>query len=84
MANVLTKWILAAAMSMIAAKDQFQRATGTGFHRGKTGNNKRPGRNPAASKLVRKAQETRIAISHGTGNQTSGIKNLRMRRKQYA
>lgn len=65
MKNPLVKWLLAATMAIVAAKDKFNQAHGGGFVSGKGRAPRHPDHNPAGSKLLRKAREHRFGTMRG-------------------
>ena len=60
----LVKWILAAAMSIIAAKANFAQRTGTGYRKGSKAP-KYPKHKPAGNKLARHAAMHRFGTMRG-------------------
>ena len=65
----LVKWILAAAMSMVAAKDRFVKAVGAGAYRSSRYHGARSRRAAReglrGAKLARKAAEHRLGMPRG-------------------
>lgn len=59
----IVKWILAAAVSMVAARAKFNETRGTGYRGMKAP--KYPDHNPAGSKLARRAAEHRLGTMRG-------------------
>ena len=59
----LVDWVLAAAMSMVAARANYAERTGTGYKGSKAP--KYPKHKPAGSKLARKAAEHRFGTMRG-------------------
>lgn len=59
----LVKWLLAAAMSMVAARANYAQRTGTGYKGSKA--LKYPKHKPTGSKLARKAAEHRFGTMRG-------------------